>query len=586
MPFGGRYQFTPVEAMAAKIPAYPADTATATLMSFGFNPHLSQWSPFHGAVYAVVEAVAKIVAAGGQYSGVRMSLQEYFEKLGHSPSRWGKPFSALLGAYHAMTELGIAAIGGKDSMSGSFKDLDVPPTLIAFAVDTAHVKHLVSPEFKQAGSVVVMLEHTQDETALPCFETLTTQFSTVSRLIKQGKILSARTVRTGGVAAALSEMAVGNKIGFRMYRDIFTDTGQLFRETYGSFLLEVSAEENVDSLFEGIDYRVLGVTTDAPVLDIKGMKLSLENALAAWRGTLEPVFPTDAPGDDDRMMMETPLYSKPSTKSAAIKIAKPRALVFAFPGTNSEYETQMAFERAGAESDIFVFRNLTPQAIDESLKEMRQRIMKSQILALPGGFSAGDEPDGSGKFISAVFRSPAIKDAVMELLNQRDGLIIGICNGFQALVKLGLVPYGEIRDMNETSPTLTFNRIGRHVSCMVRTRITSSLSPWFLSHKTGDIHSIPVSHGEGRFIATPEIMQQLIDRGQIATQYVDFEGKPCGDIAFNPNGSLNAVEGITSPDGRVLGKMGHSERVTPNTMFNIPGDKFQKLFQSGVQYFK
>lgn len=582
-PFGGKYQLTPTEAMAAKVPVLSGDTTGGTVMSFGFNPVLSRWSPFHGAVYAVVEAVAKIVSVGGDYASARLSLQEYFEKLGTDAKRWGKPFSALLGAYHAMTELGIAAIGGKDSMSGSFKDLDVPPTLIAFAVDTVNVNHVISPEFKTAGSTVVYVKLERDEYELPRFDLLRKNYSRITDRIRENKILSVHTVRTGGIAAAVSKMAFGNKLGFAF--DGPRDIRALFTADYGSLLLEVEAEgDALTELMEGIDHEVLGCTLAEPVIKINGADISVEEALAAWEEPLERVFPTriHTPG----RMVETPFYTERRWRGGSPGIARPRVLITAFPGTNSEYDTQKAFERAGAKVETVVFRNLTPADIHDSLDELKRNIDRSQMVVVPGGFSAGDEPDGSGKFIAAVFRNPLIKDAVMSLLNRRDGLMLGICNGFQAFIKLGLLPYGEIRDMDESSPTLTFNCIGRHVACMVRTRVVSVLSPWFLRSRPGDIHSVVLSHGEGRFVAGEGVMDQLIGSGQISTQYVDLSGLPVMEMPYNPNGSMNAVEGITSPDGRILGKMGHSERMGTNVAKNIPGSKDQQIFESSVDYFK
>jgi phosphoribosylformylglycinamidine synthase len=611
MPFGGKYQFTPTEAMAAKIPIFSdqpqtppnqkllrgvqggsfleksppgrrrQDTATASLMSYGFNPGISTWSPFHGAVYAVVEAVARIAAAGGNYQTVRTSLQEYFEKLGRDKTRWGKPFSALLGAYHALTELGIPSIGGKDSMSGSFEDLDVPPTLIAFAVDTVDVDHVISPEFKKTDSTIIYIKLERDGYELPRFDLLKRNCSCISQLIKQGKILSGQTVRNGGIAAAVSKMAFGNKIGVQLTASTGADA--LFAPDYGSFLLEINGAEDIDALFKGIDYQVLGHTLKEPVIRFQDTEIGIDEALSVWETPLEAIFPTRTKSNDPGPYSIS--YSKRNPRRPAVKIARPRVLIPVFPGTNCEYESQAAFERAGAIVETLVFRNLTPSDLDESLGALKKKIQNSQIIVIPGGFSAGDEPDGAGKFIAAVYRNPHIKDVIVSLLNERDGLMLGICNGFQALVKLGLIPFGEIRDLEETSPTLTFNRIGRHVSRMVRTRIVSVLSPWFIHHEPGDIHFIPASHGEGRFIASPGKIKQLMEKGQIATQYVDMEGDPTMDVNFNPNGSMNAVEGVTSPDGRVLGKMGHTERISSNTAINIPGDKNQKLFQSGVDYF-
>ncbi|MCP4215393.1 MAG: phosphoribosylformylglycinamidine synthase [bacterium] len=584
-PYGGKYQDTPVESMAAKIPVLSGSTTTGTLMSYGFNPEISRWSPFHGAAYAVVEAVSRIVAAGGNYSTVRTSLQEYFEKLGRNPARWGKPFSALLGAYHAMVELEIAAIGGKDSMSGSFRELDVPPTLIAFAVDTADVRHMVTPEFKKPGTSIVFIKTNRDAHQLPSFRQLRSNFNAITTAIQKGKILSAQTVRNGGIALALSKMAFGNRIGFLFDQADEIDT--LFAPQYGSFLLEMdAAEKETAKLFDGLDYRILGKTRAEASIGVNGIDLSLEAARSAWGETLEKVFPTDCPPPAGKLAQVThDLYARRSPKKAAVKIARPRVLVPAFPGSNSEYETLAHLKQAGAVGDIMVFRNLTPACIEASLQELTERISKAQILAIPGGFSAGDEPDGSGKFIAAVFRNPMVKDAVTELLNKRDGLMVGICNGFQALIKLGLLPYGEIRDNETDSPTLTFNHIGRHISCMAQTKVVSVLSPWFSCSQPGDIHKIVLSHGEGRFVANQKAMAALVAAGQIATQYVDFEGNPAMNRPFNPNGSMNAVEALTSPDGRVLGKMGHSERMGPYIHKNVPGNKDQQIFESGVAYF-
>jgi phosphoribosylformylglycinamidine synthase len=597
MPFGGKYQYTPAEAMAAKIPVLSGETTTATLMSYGFNPEISTWSPFHGGVYAVLEAVARIAAAGGDYRTVRASLQEYFEKLGTDEARWGKPFSALLGAYHGLTELGIASIGGKDSMSGSFEDLDVPPTLIAFAVTTLDAGRVISPEFKKSGSIIVYLELERDAHHMPRFDLFKKTCSSLSSLNKAGKILAAQTVRSGGIAAALSKMAFGNKIGCQLIKNFDQtflkvwppagppEAASLFSPDYGSFLLELEEKEStaLDLLFTGIDYRVLGRTLAEPVIRLEGLEIGIDEAFSVWEGPLEPIFPLSV--KETEPVPYPGLYTKRNLQRPPVKIARPRVLIPVFPGTNCEYETQAAFERAGAVVDTLVFRNLTPVAIDESLLALKKKIQNSQIVVIPGGFSAGDEPEGSGKFIAAVFRNPRINEAVMALLHERDGLMLGICNGFQALIKLGLLPFGDIRDLEEGSPTLTFNRIGRHVSRMVRTRIISVKSPWFIHHEPGEIHLVPASHSEGRFIASPGMVNQLMARGQIATQYVDMEGNPTMEINFNPNGSRNAVEGLTSPDGRILGKMGHTERISAHVAVNIPGDKNQKLFQSGVDYF-
>ena len=582
LPFGGKYQITPAESMVAKLPVIEGDTSTGTIMSYGFDPAVSTWSPFHGAVYSVVEAVSKVVAAGGDHKKIRMTLQEYFEKLLDKPERWGKPFSALLGAFHAQEGFGIPAIGGKDSMSGTFENIHVPPTLVSFAVCPTNVNNTISPEFKKSGSTVVYIPCKRGEDELPDFEKLNKQYERVTKLIKEKKIIAVHTVRTGGIAATVTKMAIGNKIGMEFTTSL--DRNYLFGSHIGSLVCEVDNKFDPDKLFlSGIEYKVLGKTIDEPSIVINGTTISLDKAQKTWESTLEPIFPTNAevpfgvPAviSDDRRNTNRPM----------VKIAKPRVLVTVFPGTNCEYDSARAFERAGGSADQFIIKNLTPNDVDETLEEMAKRIDNSQIIMIPGGFSAGDEPEGSGKFIAAVFRNPVIKDAVTRLINERDGLILGICNGFQALAKLGLVPFGEIRDMDEHCPTLTFNTIGRHESQMVRTKIVSTLSPWFANVNPGDVHSLPISHGEGRFIAEENVMKSMIESGQISTQYVDIDGKPSFDIEFNPNGSLNAIEGVTSPDGRILGKMAHSERIGTNVAKNIEGNKDQKIFEAGIGYF-
>lgn len=581
LPFGGKHQLTPVEAMAAKIPTLSGNTLTCSLMSHGFNPWLSSWSPFHGAVYAIIEAAAKIVACGGDFSTIRFSLQEYFEKPGNNPERWGKPFSALLGAYHALIKLQIPAIGGKDSMSGSFGELDVPPTLIAFAATTMDVRNTISPEFEKPGDTVIYLEMPWDEHFMPDFNWIHNVYPIITRKIKEGAILAARSVRSGGLAAAISEMTFGNKTGFRFNPDF--PAASLFTPAYGSLILEVAPNQDLTAWSQELPFRILGQTLDTPVIHFNTLELPLDRLIAAWEETLEGIFPTQTP--ERGIVKEVSGYSRRSQNRPALKIAKPRVLITAFPGTNCEYDTHMAFERAGAEVETFVFRNLSPSHIAESIATLRQKIDNCQIIAIPGGFSSGDEPDGSGKFITAVFRNPHVAEIMEELLKRRDGLMIGICNGFQALVKLGLLPFGEIRAMTEKSPTLTFNRIGRHVSHIVHTRVASVLSPWFIHMDVGDIHSVAVSHGEGRFIADEDMLRKLITNGQIATQYVDHDGVPTMEFPYNPNGSVYAVEGLTSPDGRILGKMAHMERMSTYTYKNIPGNKVMKIFQSGVDYF-
>ncbi|MFP4662164.1 MAG: phosphoribosylformylglycinamidine synthase [Halanaerobiales bacterium] len=598
LPFGGKNQLTPVEGMVAKIPVLDGDTSTGSIMTFGYNPDLALWSPFHGAVYAVVDSVARSVALGGDYKRIRLSFQEYFESLAEDRTKWGKPFSALLGAYLVQSELGIAAIGGKDSMSGTFKDINVPPTLVSFAVNIADVNKTTSPEFKNMGSKVAIVRINRDEYSLPVFEDLKEKYEVIHELINSGKVLASSTVGYGGIAAAITKMSFGNSIGFTFDDNMIEKSHSaddekryqgyeyfgyedLFKANYGSIILEVSDESVLSKLPE---YMLLGETTDQPVIKIADTEINLDEALKKWQAPLEDVFPTEVEYSEDKTDVE--LFKDRNTKKPTVKVAKPRVFIPAFPGTNCEIDSARRFREAGAEVDTFVFKNLEPEMVEESVEKMVKKIDNSQIIMLPGGFSAGDEPEGSGKFIATVFRNPAVKEAVMRLLNDRDGLMLGICNGFQALVKLGLLPYGEIQEIDQDSPTLTFNTIGRHVSCMVRTRVVSTLSPWLSKVDAGAEHMIPVSHGEGRFIASDEVLDKLIKNGQIATQYVNFDGKATYDIRYNPNGSVMAIEGITSPDGRIFGKMGHSERTGSNVARNIPGDKDQKLFEAGVEYFK
>lgn len=583
MPFGGKYQATPIEGMVAKLPVVSGDTTTGTIMTYGFNPYLSSWSPFHGAVYAIVEAVAKVVALGGNFRTVRLTLQEYFEKLGKDSVKWGKPFSALLGAFYAQQQLGIPAIGGKDSMSGSFNELIVPPTLVAFAVTPVDVCQVISQEFRKTGSQVAVVRLQRNQEELPDFDVLKATYDKVTQLIHSGKILSAYPVKAGGIAEAVSKMAFGNRIGIAFNPQLASR--ELFTPDYGSLVLELPAGLDAAQEFGDITYELLGQTTTEPVISLDGAAITLEEAFAAWEQPLEKVFPTRPELIDGKPQNFT-AYIVRNTRRPKVAIAKPRVLVPVFPGTNCEYDTIKAFEQAGAVAQSLVIRNLTASHIEESIAALARAIDNSQIVMIPGGFSAGDEPDGSGKFIATVFRNPRVKQAVTELLQQRDGLMLGICNGFQALIKLGLVPYGEIRDLSEHSPTLTFNKIGRHISCMVNTKVISTLSPWLSNVEAGEVFAIPASHGEGRFYATAEEISQLAANGQIATQYVDFDGQATYDVAFNPNGSFQAIEAITSPDGRVLGKMAHSERIGGHVAANIPGNKDQRLFSAGVGYFK
>jgi phosphoribosylformylglycinamidine synthase len=581
LPFGGRYQLTPIEAMVAKIPVLDAKTRSGTVMSYGFNPEISMWSPFHAGIYAVVEAVAKIVCTGGEFSSIRFTLQEYFEKLGENSEKWGKPFAALLGAYYALSELQLPSIGGKDSMSGSFENLHVPPTLIAFAVNVIEIDQVISPEFKSIGNPVVCVILKKDQYECPLFDDLKLKYSIITRNIIEKKILSAQSVREGGLAFAVSKMCFGNKIGFKFSDSIAVN--KLFFPEYGSIILELDDKVDIKKMFEGIEYKILGSTQREAVITVNDARLPINDLILHWMEPLKNVFPYDL--EEKAGKPVSILFPERNNLKPRGKIAKPRVLITVFPGTNCEYDTEVAFKNAGGKVDSLVFKNLLPADINQSLKLLKSKISNSQIIVIPGGFSSGDEPDGSGKFIAAVFRNPEIKDAVMEFLTIRDGLMLGICNGFQALIKLGLVVYGDIREMDEMSPTLTFNQIGRHVSRMINTKVVSVLSPWFFHSRPGEVHAIPVSHGEGRFVAEKELFKKMLSAGQIATQYVDLNGNPSNDFPYNPNGSMNAVEGITSPDGRVLGKMAHSERKGLQVAKNIPGNKDQKLFESGIDYF-
>ncbi len=585
MPFGGKYQATPTQGMVAKIPVLGGETNTSTIMTYGYNPKVGKWSPFHGALYAVVESVCKLVAIGGNYSTTRLTFQEYFEKLGNNPEKWGKPFSALLGAFYAQSKFEIPAIGGKDSMSGTFKDIEVPPTLVSFAVDTVDAKKVVSPEFKKADSKVVMLCVNKAENDVVDFEELKRNLDKVRELIHGNKVLSTYALGFAGVGEAISKMAFGNKIGFKFSEEAekaFTDD-KLFEASYGNIVLELANDDL--SMLEGYNYVVLGSTVKETSIFIKGEELALDELYKAHCSTLEPIFPTKT--EEVKSKIETISYiSQGEAKKSSLSIATPRVFIPAFPGTNCEYDSARAFERAGANASIRVFKNLTYKDIEDSIDTIVNEIKSSQIIMLPGGFSAGDEPDGSGKFIATVFRNPRVQEAINEFLTQKDGLMLGICNGFQVLIKLGLVPYGEIRVPSENAPTLTYNNIGRHQAKIARTRISSNKSPWLAQANVGDIHNIAISHGEGKFVASEDVMRELIANGQVATQYVDFNNEATYDIEFNPNGSFYAVEGITSADGRVFGKMGHSERIGEEVFKNIIGEKDQKIFESGVKYFR
>ncbi len=583
MPFGGKYANTPAEGMAAKIPVLGGESKDATIMTFGFNPYLGTWSQYHMAYYSVIESITKLSAMGGDYRKARLTFQEYFEKLGKDETRWGKPFAALLGAYEAQMQLGIAAIGGKDSMSGSFGELDVPPTLVSFAVGVEKASKIISPEFKGVNSKLVLLKTEKLEDGTIDMNKFKKNLEVLYKLIGEEKVISASAVKFGGVSECLTKMSLGNRIGTE-FNNLTKD--ELFGFNYGSLLLEVKNEIDINEEFKGCLYKEVGKTISSQKIISKeyDLKLDIENLEEIYEKKLNSVFKIKT--EDVSQKIETVLYEKKEISSLTIKLARPRVVIPVFPGNNCEYDCRRAFEKEGAKVSEVVFRNITKEALVESIERLKSEIDKSQIIMIPGGFSAGDEPDGSGKFIATVLRNEKIKESVMELLKNRDGLALGICNGFQALIKLGLVPYGEIVDIKEDMPTLTYNNINRHMSSIVRTKVVSNKSPWFNEVNVGDIHSIAISHGEGRFVAPEDLIKELINNGQVATQYVDLQGDVALNMPYNPNGSMYGIEGITSPDGRVLGKMAHSERIGENLYRNIPGNFDQKIFKSGVNYFK
>ena len=581
LPFGGKYQRTPIQGMVAKIPVLDGKTTTSSIMTFGYNPKIGKWSPFHGALYAVVESICKLVAVGGDYKTTRLTFQEYFEKLGKDKTKWGKPFSALLGAYYAQKEFEIPAIGGKDSMSGTFEHINVPPTLVSFAVDTVDAEYVVSQEFKKAGSVLAVIKTPTLESGIPDFDILKKNLDKIRELTQAKKVLASYALGYAGLGEAIAKMAFGNKIGFEVAKDV--DADKLFNPAYGNIALEMDKADL--ALLEDLDYKVAGKTIEGQYIDVDGYKVCLGKIYKAYESTLEPIFPTKAVEPTGEVKNINFIINE--HQKSSLSIVQPKVFIPAFPGTNCEYDSARAFEDAGAKASIKVFRNLNYANIEDSIETMVKEIESSQIVMIPGGFSAGDEPDGSAKFIATVFRNPRIAEAVNDLLTNRDGLMLGICNGFQALIKLGLVPYGEIKPVtSEDAPTITYNNIGRHQAKVVTTRIASNKSPWLAGTQVGDLHSISISHGEGKFVANKETFDQLVANGQIATQYVDLDGNATYDIDYNPNGSFYAVEGITSADGRILGKMGHSERIGKYTLKNIHGEKDQKIFESGVNYFK
>ena len=574
MPFGGKHQLTPIQAMVQKISVEKKHTDDCSLMAWGYNPFITEKSPYHGAYLAVVESVCKLIATGASFKDVYLTFQEYFEHPGKDGKRWGKPLSALLGAFKAQMELGIGSIGGKDSMSGSFEDLDVPPTLVSFAVTTEKVKDIVSPEFKKAGNRVICVAPEVDENGLPKTESLLAVFARVTDLLRSGKAVSCYTPGMGGFGEAVMKMAFGNGFGFK-FADTLTLDG-IFGWNYGTFLLEVT--EDIDPK------NTIGVVTDDGAFTFGTEFVPMADLLKKYEDKLESVYSCNIPASGGKM--ENFSYTATERKAPAIKVARPKVLIPAFPGTNCEFDSAKAVRDAGAEPEIMVIKNLTAAGIQQSVENFAKALKTAQIVFIPGGFSGGDEPDGSAKFITAFFRNAVIKEGVTELLEQRDGLMCGICNGFQALIKLGLVPYGRIIDTDESCPTLTFNTIARHQSRIVRTRVASNKSPWLANTNVGDIYNVPISHGEGRFLADEKLILELAKNGQIATQYVDLDGNATGDVRFNPNDSLYAIEGITSPDGRVFGKMGHSERIGDGLYKNVEGNYNIRMFESAVQYYK
>lgn len=592
MPHGGKYQMTETQSMVAKLPVQEGTCDTVTMMSYGFDPYLSTWSPYHGAVYAVVESVAKIVANGGDYSKIRLTFQEYFRRMTEDPKRWSQPFAALLGAYDVQLGLGLPSIGGKDSMSGTFQDIDVPPTLVSFAVDVAHDHEIITPELKKAGNKLVWLRMEQDHYELPVYASLKDQYAKFAEDIHSGKIVSAYALDRHGIAAAVSKMAFGNGMGVKLEETI--DKRELFAPAFGDLIAEVPAER-LEEL--SISYTILGEVTADDTISYGEMQLSLNEAVTAWKGTLESVFPTvseekqkmqniDVQPASEKAVIENGLYRTSDIHICTHKIGQPTVFIPVFPGTNCEYDSKKAFERAGAKVITKVFKNLNAEDIRDSVAEFEKAIAQSQMIMFPGGFSAGDEPDGSAKFFATAFQNAKLKEAVEKLLHERDGLALGICNGFQALIKLGLVPYGTICGQTENSPTLTYNTIGRHISKMVYTKVVTNKSPWLQQAELGGVYTNPASHGEGRFVASEEVLKQLFANGQVATQYCDLDGTVTMDEEWNPNGSYCAIEGITSPDGRVLGKMAHSERRGKSVAVNIYGEQDLKIFESGVAYFK
>ena len=580
MPHGGKYQMTETQAMVAKLPVLTGKCDTVTMMSYGFDPYLSSWSPYHGAVYAVLESVAKIVANGGDYSKIRLTFQEYFRRMTEDPSRWSQPFAALLGAYDVQLGLGLPSIGGKDSMSGTFQDIDVPPTLVSFAVDVAEQKDIITPELKKAGNKLVWLRVEKDQYDLPVYAQVMDQYGKFREDIQNGNIVSAYVLDRHGIAAAVSKMAFGNGMGVKIESNV--DKRDLFAPAFADIIAEVPAEK-VSEL--AITYTVIGEVTDKAALEYGDVTIELKEAVDTWKAPLEKVFPTVS-GQTEAKAVKEQLFNTDSIHICSHKIGQPTVFIPVFPGTNCEYDSAKAFERAGAKVITKVFKNLDAADIRDSVAEFEKAIVQAQMIMFPGGFSAGDEPDGSAKFFATAFQNAKLKEAVEKLLNERDGLALGICNGFQALIKLGLVPYGKVCGQTAASPTLTYNTIGRHISKFVYTKVVTNKSPWLQGAELGRVYTNPASHGEGRFVASEEVLNELFANGQVATQYCDLNGTITMDEEWNPNGSYRAIEGITSPDGRVLGKMAHSERRGDSVAINIYGEQDLKVFESGVKYFK
>lgn len=579
MPYGGKYQLSPTQTMIAKLPMSKGKCDTVTMMSYGLDPYMLSWSPYHGAIYSVVHSVAKIVAAGGDWSKIYFTFQEYFKRLGNDPKRWGEPMAALLGAYNAQLGFGLASIGGKDSMSGSFNDIDVPPTLCSFAIDVARTGDVITSEFKKAGNAIIKIDIKRDEYGLPDYEDMKKKYSALYKDMQDGKILSAFAVSYGGIIEAVSKMGFGNGIGASLDKTVSRE--ELIKKDYGAIICEIN-QDDIKTLSVGATR--IGETIAEEKFIFDNVKVSMKDALAAWTGKLEKVFPTSSGVEQKKVRND--IFKTDKVYVCKNKVARPKVFIPVFPGTNCEYDSTKAFERAGADVETIVFKNMTEQNILDSVDAFERAISQSQIVMMPGGFSAGDEPEGSAKFFATAFRNAKLKDELMKLLNERDGLALGICNGFQALIKLGLVPYGEIKSQKEDSPTLTMNSIGRHQSKMVYTKIVSNKSPWLRKATLGEVYTVPISHGEGRFVASKEWLDKLFENGQVATQYVDVNGNPTMDEDYNVNGSYEAIEGITSPDGRVLGKMAHSERRDTDVAINIYGDQNQLIFESGVEYFK